>query len=204
MSEVFVLPTTYHILCFDPPSTTNLGWACFKVKNGVATLAGSGVEVIPNDDDDVRVRLLHIEAFVTSLFAKYPNITVMCFERSIGGGWAPTRENLGEATGVIKLIGGHRDVEIVAIHTGQMAKDMTGSAKKAGKKSRIKRLAKDTFFPDSKTFIEIAHYINDEGDRVEFFEHQADAILFGMHHLLTHGIRVEGAGGSFDPIIKCE
>lgn len=188
------MPEAYHILGFDPPSSINFGWSCFRVCDGEATLADSGVEILPKSDD-ARVRLLHVERFVLSLFGRFPNIRAMCFERSIGGGWAPTRENLAECTGVIKLIGGHQDVEIISVHTGQMAKDMTGSATKIGKKTRIKRIVKDIFFPESKTFIEIASYVNDEGKRIEFLEHQADAIFLGAHSLLKQGVNVSGPGG---------
>lgn len=187
----------YHILGFDPPSTINLGWSCFRVCDGVASVADSGIEIIPRNDD-VRGRLLHIESFILSLFDRFPYVRAIVMERSIGGGWAPTRENLAEATGVIKLIGAHRGVEFIAIHTGQMAKEMTGSATRLGKKSRLKRVARDTFFPEAKTFIEIASYIDDKGQRVEFFEHQSDALLLGAHHLLSSGVTVHGPGGPLE------
>ena len=188
---------TYHILSFDPPSTINFGWACFAVTDGEATLADSGVEILPKTDD-VCTRLLAVETFVLSLLDRFDHPTAMVFERSIGGGFAATRENLGENTGVIKLIGVHRGMKIEAINTGTMALKMTGSASKAGKKTRLKQLARRAFFPGAKTFISIASYVNDKGETVEFFEHQADAICFGAYHLLTMDITVIGPGGSVE------
>lgn len=188
---------TYHVLAFDPPTTRNMGWACFRVLDGVGVLVDSGIRVL--EDDDVE-SIVQIGEFVSWLFTRFSPIKTICFERSIGAGWAPTREKLAEATGTIKFLGARIGISISKIHTGTMAKDLTGSGSKKGKKSRLKRLAKDAFFPDAKTFVEIASYEDDEGKLVEFFEHQADAICFGLHHLLTDGITVEGTGRTFEPI----
>ncbi len=190
----------YHILSFDPPATTNLGWACFRVEGDQAILVGSGIEKISEDADDRSQTILGVYQYVLGLLARYPDVQAMCFERSIGAGFAPTREKLAENTGVIKLIGALRDIDFVDIHTGSMAKQLTGSAVKKGKKSRIKNLAKAMFFPDAKSFIEIAHFVNDAGKRVEFFEHQADAICFGLFHLHAQGIVISGPGGVFESV----
>ncbi len=187
----------YYILSFDPPTTRNMGWACFRVRGGVAHMVESGIRVL--DDEDAEA-IVQVGDFVSWLLTRFSPVRAMCFERSIGAGWAPTREKLAEATGVIKFLGARIGIEIHKIHTGTMAKDLTGSGATRGKKSRLKWLAREGFFPKAKSFGEIASYEDDEGKLIEFFEHQADAICFGLHHLLTRGVIVEGTGRTFEPI----
>lgn len=189
---------TYYILAFDPPTTRNMGWAGFRVSGSRAVLVDSGVRIL--DDEDDADTLVQVGEFVSWLFTRFSPVRTICFERSVGAGFAATREKLAEATGTIKFLGARSGISISKIHTGTMAKDLTGSGSKKGKKSRLKRLAKDAFFPEAKTFIEIASYEGDEGKLIEFFEHQADAICFGLHHLLTNGVTVEGTGRTFEPI----
>lgn len=190
-------PEAYHVLAFDPPTTRNMGWACFLVRGSEAGLVDSGIRVLDDDESDC---LVQIGEFVYRLCTRFAPVRTMCFERSIGAGYAATRERLAEATGTIKYIGAKAGIVIAKVHTGSMAKDLTGSAVKRGKKSRIKRLAREAFFPDAKSFVEIASYEDDEGKLVEFFEHQADAICIGLHHLLMGGVSVEGTGRTFEPI----
>lgn len=188
-----IVPTGWNLLSFDPPSSSNLGWACFSVdSDDVARLECSGVYRIP---DGTGQRLLAIERFVELLIERYPGVSVMCFERAIGNGFAPVREKIGENTGVIKLAGARSGVDFVAVHTSTMAKVFTGSGSSDGKKSRIKRTAKDMFFPGS-SYREIAP----DGEGGEKFEHQADAIGMGCCHLMKNGIRIEGPGGTLLPI----
>jgi len=187
----------YYILAFDPPTTRNMGWACFRVSGDVGSLVDSGIRVLEEDDVEA---IVQVGDFVSWLFTRFDPVKTICFERSIGAGWAPTREKLAEATGTIKFLAARIGISISKIHTGTMAKDLTGSGSKKGKKSRLKRLAKEAFFPGAKTFVEIASYEDDEGKLVEFFEHQADAICFGLHYLLTNGVTVEGNGRTFEPL----
>ena len=188
---------TWVLLSFDPPSSSNLGWACFIVDSDkVARLECSGVRQMP---DETGPRLVEIERFVEILMENYENVAVMCFERAIGSGFAPVREKIGENTGVIKLAGARCGVEFVAVHTSTMAKVFTGSGSSQGKKTRIKTLARDLFFP-GQNYKQIAP--NSEGG--EKFEHQADAIGMGCCHLMKNGVKIEGPGGTLLPVASGE
>lgn len=182
----------WSILAFDPPSSANLGWACFIVDEDVAKLDASGVHSVP---DETGPRLLSIERFIERLMENYPFTSIMCFERAIGNGFAPVRERIGENTGIIKLSGARYGVMFEAVHTSTMAKVFTGSGASNGKKTRIKMLAKEIFFP-GKNYREIAPK---EGGG-EKFEHQADAIGMACCHLMKNGVRIEGPGGTLLPI----
>ena len=187
------VPTGWNLLSFDPPSSSNLGWACFSIdSDDIARLECSGVYRIP---DGTGQRLLAIERFVELLIERYPCVSIMCFERAIGNGFAPVREKIGENTGIIKLAGARAGVEFVAVHTSTMAKVFTGSGSSGGKKSRIKKTAKDVFFP-GMSYREIAP----DGEGGEKFEHQADAIGMACCHLMKNGVRIEGPGGTLPPI----
>jgi len=184
--------TGWYLLSFDPPSSSNLGWACFHIMADVAILIDSGVHQMP---DDTGPRLLAIERFVEILTDDHPGVEIICFERAIGNGFAPVREKIGENTGVIKLAGARIGAQFIAVHTSTMAKVFSGSGSAEGKKSRIKRTARDLFFPD-KSYKEIAP--KEEGG--ERFEHQADAIGMGCCHLMRNGVRIECPGGVLMPV----
>ncbi len=186
----------WSVLSFDPPSSSNMGWACFHVSQGEAKLASSGVLDIP---DGTGARLLAIERFVERLAEENPNVSVMCFERAIGNGFAPVREKIGENTGIIKLVGARVGAEYVAVHTSTMAKVFTGSGAAIGKKSRIKKTARDLFFA-GQSYKQIAP--SSEGG--ERFEHQADAIGFGCTYLLKNGVAVNAPGGKLLPVEEKE
>jgi Holliday junction resolvasome RuvABC endonuclease subunit len=182
----------WFLLSFDPPSSSHMGWACFSISGVVAKLECSGIHLVP---DDTGQRLLSIERFIETLIERYPDVSVMCFERAIGMGFAPVRERISENTGVIKLAGARAGVKFVAIHTSTMAKRFTGSGSSEGKKSRIKKTARDLFFPD-KSYREIAP--KEEGG--EMFEHLSDALGFGCCHLMMNGVRIECPGGVLFPV----
>ena len=182
----------WSVLSFDPPASSNMGWACFHVFQNEARLAESGVLDIP---DGTGERLMAIERFIENLVEKHPCVRAMCFERAIGNGFAPVREKIGENTGVIKLVGANLGVEYVAVHTSTAAKVFTGSGSAIGKKSRIKRTAKDLFFPN-QSYKQIAPDHNGG----EKFEHQADAIQFACCYLMKNGVSVAAPGGKLLPI----
>lgn len=186
------MSTRWSLLSIDPPSSSNLGWACFSISSNVARLEDSGVHSIP---DGMGPRLLDIERFIELMMEQHPDISVMCFERAIGHGFAEVRERIGENTGVIKLAGARAGVEFIAVHTSTAAKIFTGSGSSEGKKSRIKKTARDLFFP-GKSYREIAP--KEEGG--ERFEHQADALGLGCCHLMKNGVRVECPGGVLYPV----
>lgn len=175
---------------FDPPASSNLGWAIFFAENKTAKHISSGILVLPDIEAE---RLLCIRDFLIDLIEKY-GMNVMCFERAIGHGVANVREMIGENTGVIKLVGASYNVKIEAIHTSTMGKIYTGSGTAKGKKSRIKDISRSLFFP-SCSYKEIA--TNESGN--EYFEHQADAIGFAATYLLQKGIKIEGDGGYILP-----
>ena len=183
----------WSLLSFDPPSSSNMGWASFHVSSdNEARLSESGVLDIP---DTTGERLMAIERFVEKLVEKNHNVRIMCFERAIGNGFAPVREKIGENTGVIKLVGATLGVEFIAVHTSTAAKVFTGSGASVGKKSRIKKTARDLFFPD-QSYKQIAPDHNG-GER---FEHQADAIQFACCYLLKNGVKIECPGGTLLPV----
>jgi len=196
--DVVAVSTSWSLLSIDPPSSCNLGWACFSISSNVARLEDSGVHSIP---DGTGSRLLDIERFIELMMEQHPDISVMCFERAIGNGFSAVRERIGENTGVIKLAGARAGVEFIAIHTSTAAKIFTGSGSSEGKKSRIKKMARDLFFP-GKSYREIAP--KEEGG--ERFEHMADSISIGASLLMSRGVMVEGPGGVLFPVEKtgCE
>ena len=184
---------------FDPPSISNMGWAIFSKDNieNIGRLIDGGVLHFPDDESE---RLLSIRDFIIDLIDKY-DINVMAFEKSIGNGFAATRAIICENTGVIKLVGASYGIKIDAIHTSTMALQFTGyggGKDKDGvsKKSRIKQVARDIFYPDM-SFKSIASY-----KEKECFEHLGDAIGFGSTYFLQIGIPVEGPGGKIEPINK--
>lgn len=176
---------------FDPPASSHLGWAILSNDNPeqIGKMLGGGVFRLPDGEKE---RLLAIRDFMVDLIEEH-NINVICFENSIGYGMAAIRQQIGENTGVIKLVGASYDTQIVAIHTGTMALQFTGSGSHKGKKSRIKQTARDIFYP-KQTFKSIASY-NDN----ECFEHLADALGFAVCYLLNQGFSVEGPGGLIFP-----
>jgi Holliday junction resolvasome RuvABC endonuclease subunit len=180
----------FSVVSFDPPAETNMGWAILRSENGVAHLVESGVHKVAAEEGE---RLLGIQQFAVDLVDRHGDVAAMCFERAIGRGFDPTREKLGENTGVLKLVGYSYGIEVTKLHTMTMAKLFTGSGAAKGKKSRIKETARDLFFPGAKF-----RGICPDGTG-ESFEHQADAIGFACCFLLSIGVSISGLGGTLIP-----
>ncbi len=192
MNENIINKKEIIVAGFDPPASCNMGWAIFSTKdnNMQGKMLDAGVYHLPDEESE---RLLKIRDFVIDLIDKY-EINCMCFERSIGFGMAQIREKISENTGVIKLVGASYGIKFSAIHTSTMAKQFTGSGSANKKKSRIKQIARDIFYP-GKSYKEIA--VSDNGN--ECFEHLSDAIGFCSTYLLNLGIPIVGAGGIIEP-----
>lgn len=182
---------------FDPPASSNMGWAILSTNHeeGCGELLAAGVLHLPDDEAE---RLLRIRDFLVDLVEQH-NINVMCFERAIGNGMASIREQIGENTGVIKLVGASYGIDFVAIHTSTMALQFTGygggkDKNGVSKKTRTKQTARDIFYP-GESYKKIAS--SESGS--ECFEHLADALGFCTTYLLQLGIPIKGPGGRIDP-----
>lgn len=169
-----------HILGFDPPSGTNFGWAVMKYSNGHGQYVQSGLEKIKPGEAD---RLVQIYEFIQKLAGEYSPSVASVMERSIGFGWAPAREKLGENTGIIKFSSIMAGAEIKPIHTTSMG-DLfcsSGGMKRADKKTAIQTRAKE-LFPISLKAKKIT--------KTGAFTHEADAIGFCCSFFIANNIPI--------------
>ena len=147
------------ILALDPASTKNCGYAIIEnqelLEYGKYTLGKPNYEFL--DEVYTQTRSL--------IMTKDPDVVV--FEDSIGFGFAPTRKNITEGTGVIKLACIYLHKPYIQIHTSKCAKYMLGTVKKGTKKQRTREYIEQMF-------------------QIKTDEHIADAILIGLYYAKIH------------------
>lgn len=158
------------VLGIDPCKSRNLGFCLLTLdEGGEVVRLDSGVHFIPTDDPSLR--LLDVHDFVVDLILDN-HVTDVAYERSIGGGFGPTREALGETCGAIRLAAAECHVTCHSVQGSSASKLWTGSGKSS--KPRTMRVARERFWRDSKSYREIRP---SEDGKTSVFEHEADAMM---------------------------
>jgi Holliday junction resolvasome RuvABC endonuclease subunit len=178
-----ILDRDGYILGLDPPATSALGWAIFKYDHNLKTayyIDSGGIDIEGKKESK---RFLNIKNFLIDLHKKYDPIILYCIERAIGRGFDVTREQLGENTGVIKLIAYENGARPLGINTLRMFKNLEIPNVKKVERDQKKLLTcqkiKD-MFPNKLESKKISKSGN--------FTHEADAIGFIISHCKDYEI----------------
>jgi Holliday junction resolvasome RuvABC endonuclease subunit len=174
-----------YILGLDPPATAALGWAIFRYEHATRTayyIDSGGIDI---DGKKESKRFLNIKNFLNDLHKTYDPIILYCIERAIGRGFDVTREQLGENTGVIKLIAYENNARPLGINTLRMFKNLEVSNSKKVSRDHKKLLTcqkiKD-IFPNKLA--------NRRVSKSGSFTHEADAIGFIISHCKDYKIKL--------------
>lgn len=119
------------VLGIDPCSTKNIGYAIYDDETD--SFGTFGVYVIKGTNETERLK--EIWNFLNSLIDEY-YVDMISVESSIGFGFAPTRANISENTGIIKLCSVLRDIPFVAINAKHAYKTTVGTLTKSDKKAK--------------------------------------------------------------------
>lgn len=170
-----------YVFGWDPPSGTNFGWAVLQYKDGEGVYVASGLAKVPQGDDK---RMKFIYDFIQELGSKYSPVIASLMERSIGFGWAPAREKLGENTGIIKYASSIIGAEVKPVHTTSMGDTFckSGGMKREDKKTAIQNKAKE-YFPVSLAAKKIT--------KAGAFTHEADALAFAVGFFIANNIPIK-------------
>lgn len=118
----------------DPASYRNYGWGVVRYEGGKLVLLEKFTQVVEGGEFDYgRYRALY-DCF-SDLITKHA-ISVFCSERSMGGGLAFVRNNLSEATGVMKLCCHDRGIKVVEVSPAHVKKVFAGHGR--AKKTHVK------------------------------------------------------------------
>jgi Holliday junction resolvasome RuvABC endonuclease subunit len=125
------------VVGMDPSSYRNCGWAIVQYTSSGVTLLDKFTQVFDGGESDIsRYRVLYdmLEKII-----KERKPSVLCLERSMGGGLAFVRNNLSETVGVAKLCCHDNGVKVYETSPGHLKKIIAGhgSAKKKWIKSNI-------------------------------------------------------------------
>jgi len=89
------------VIGMDPSSYRNCGWAVVRYDGSGVTLVEKFTQVFPGEEDDwSRYRSVYDEL---ARMIKEHGASVLCLERSMGGGQMFVRNNLSETVGVAKM-----------------------------------------------------------------------------------------------------
>jgi crossover junction endodeoxyribonuclease RuvC len=125
------------VVGMDPSSFRNCGWAVVSYKSNSVALLDKFTQVFPGEESDIsRYRAVYDK--LAEIIKKY-NPSVLCLERSMGGGLAFVRNNLSETVGVAKLCCHDNNVKIFETSPSHLKKIVAGhgSAKKKAIKANI-------------------------------------------------------------------
>lgn len=137
----FALSDGIVVVGCDPSSTRNCGWGVVRLDGGVANLLSKFTLQIEREQNDIgRYRDVY-NAMSTIIATHKP--TVLCIERSMGGGLQFVRNNLSETVGVLKLFCHDHGIECYEMSPAHLKKVFAGHGR--AKKKHIKANVVATF-----------------------------------------------------------
>jgi crossover junction endodeoxyribonuclease RuvC len=154
------------VVGFDPPASRNGGWGCVRFEGGKAKLLSKFTQVIDRDPADIgRMRDIYDQ---TRKIIEEFKPSILCIERSMGGGLQFVRGNLSEGVGVVKLCCYDLGVLVYEVSPGHLKKIIAGHGR--AKKTHIKA--------------NIAAYFDLKKKGIE---HECDAVAFSLCCLVDLG-----------------
>lgn len=155
------------VLGLDPAAFRNAGWGAVKFEGGKAVLLEKFTQVIERPENDVGGRLRDMYNKTKEMIEKHKP-TLLCVERSTGGGLMFVRNNLSEAVGVVKLCCHDHGVRVYETSPAHLKLVIAGNGR--AKKKHIKANIA-AWFGLKKTGV----------------EHECDAVAFALGCLIDMG-----------------
>lgn len=149
------------ILALDPSATTNLGFAVLCDSH----LIFAGVALVAS--------MVDVHAAVSQLVATH-STDVVCWESTVGGGFAVTRARISQVAGVIRLVAESHGLTTIEVNGPHAAKLVLGTGRPG--KAMTKRWFKAEYYPDARTYGDISR----GEDGKENVQHAADAAVIGL------------------------